>query len=607
MTAKGSGMRRREILKGLAAASLWPALPVSARVLRDHGKRLMRRVRPSDAAWPAPAQWATLRAQVGGNLIAPHALFAACQSAPGAPACIDVEKSIRNPFYIGDQPGGTEVSGWLNAWSPAASAYAVKARHAADVAAAVNFAREKHLRLVVKGGGHSYQGTSNAADSLLVWTRAMNAVTLHDAFVPQGCAGKTAPVTAVTAGAGAMWIDLYNAVTTLAGRYVQGGGCTSVGTAGLVQSGGFGSFSKGFGTAASHLLEAEVVTADGQVRTVNACQDPDLFWALKGGGGGSWGVVTRQTLRTFDLPHYFGAAFGTIKARSDAAFRQLIARFVAHYASHLLNPHWGEQVHLGPDNTLTISMVCQGLDAAAARAAWQPFFTWVRSAKQEFDVTGDLNALVISPRYWWDLRRNPYLIPDGRPGAPAYHGWWKGDAAQVGMLLHGFESLWMPVALLRPTRQGALTAALFAASRYKELELHFNKGLAGAPAEAIAAARATATHPAVLDAFVLVIIADGEGPAYPGMPHSSIDEAAARRKSDRIAAAARELRMLVPNAGSYVSESNYFNSRWQAAYWGGNYRRLRAVKAKYDPEGLFFGHNGVGSEDWSVDGFTRTG
>ena len=61
------------------------------------------------------------------------------------------------------------------------------ARNAKDIAAAVNFAREHRLRLVVKGGGHSYQGTSNAADSLLVWTRHMNDITLHDAFVPQGC------------------------------------------------------------------------------------------------------------------------------------------------------------------------------------------------------------------------------------------------------------------------------------------------------------------------------------------------------------------------------------------------------------------------------------
>ena len=72
-------------------------------------------------------------------------------------ACRDMHTNLGNPLYIGDQPAGTEVSGWFDAWTPAASAYAVKAKTAADVAAAVNFAREHRLRLVVKGGRlHSY-------------------------------------------------------------------------------------------------------------------------------------------------------------------------------------------------------------------------------------------------------------------------------------------------------------------------------------------------------------------------------------------------------------------------------------------------------------------
>jgi FAD/FMN-containing dehydrogenase len=67
----------------------------------------------------------------------------------------------------------------------------------------------------------------------------------------------------------------------------------------------------------------------------------------------------------------------------------------------------------------------------------------------------------------------------------------------------------------------------------------------------------------------------------------------------------RKVRKIAPNAGSYVLESNYFNRSWQNAYWGKNYSKLRAIKTKYDPSGLFFVHHGVGSEDWSEDGFTR--
>jgi FAD/FMN-containing dehydrogenase len=559
-------------------------------------------VRPGDSAWPDAARWEELNDDVGGNLLVPQALFGSCAADPNGSSCRDAFDHIRNPYWIGDQPAGTEVSGWLDAWTPAPSAYAIRARNAADVARGVIFARAHNLRLVVKGGSHSYLGTSNAPDSLLIWTRAMRKVTLHDAFVGAGCEGAAAPVPAVSAEAGAVWMDLYTAVTTEAGRYVQGGGCTTVGVAGLVQSGGFGSFSKGFGTVAAGLLEAEIVMANGRVSIVNECNDPDLFWALKGGGGGTFGVVTRVTLRTHDLPAFFGFAGGTITAASEAAFAELIARFVDFYGDDLLNRHWGEQVTLAPDNTLGISMVCQGLDNSEAQDAWRPFFDWVRSSG-DLLVTTPLRTGAEDARSWWQV--DDSMIPDTRPGAPESRGWWQGDQGQVGAFIHGYDSLWLPASLLEPDRRRVLAAALFAASRHKTVQLHFNKGLAGAPPEAIAAARETATNPAAFDAFALAIVADGEGAAYPGVAGAAVDLAAARKNASAIGLAAAKLREIEPNAGSYVSESNYFNRSWQSAYWGPNYSRLRTIKDRYDPDGLFIVHHGVGSEDWSADGFTR--
>ena len=175
-------MHRRKLLKSVAALPLLALAPALIAAVPAP----LRRVRPGDPAWPNAADWRKLDEIVGGALLEVRSLFSACVSDGGSVGCRDVLANIQNPFYIGDQPAGTQVSGWLDAWTPAPSAYAVKARTSADVAAAINFARDRRLRLAVKGGGHSYQGTSSAPDSLLIWLRAMHQVTVHDSFVPAG-------------------------------------------------------------------------------------------------------------------------------------------------------------------------------------------------------------------------------------------------------------------------------------------------------------------------------------------------------------------------------------------------------------------------------------
>ena len=437
----------------------------------------------------------------------------------------------------------------------------------------------------------------------------MNNIVLHDAFVAQGCAA-AAPQAAVTVEAGAIWMHVYDAVTTKAGRYVQGGGCATVGVAGLIQSGGFGSFSKNYGMAAAGLLEAEIVTADGAVRVANSCTNPELFWGIKGGGGGSLGVVARLTLRTHELPVWFGIAFLTVKATSDAAFRRLIGRFVNFYSERLFNPSWGESVGFRPSNILAVSMVSQGLDKPQAEDVWRPLMDWIAGSPQDFTLDKAPLVASLPARHLWDadfIREHApgLMIPDQRPGAPAGDVWWAGDQGQVGWFLHGYQSLWLPAVLLDKDQQERIADALFAATRHWSVALHFNKGLAGAPADAVAAAKDTATNPAVLTAFALAIIAAGSAPAYPGIPGREPDLMAARRDAGAIDMAMGELRKLVPDGGSYVSETNFFESDWQRSFWGENYPRLRAVKATYDPDGLFFVHHGIGSEDWSADGFAR--
>ena len=162
-----ASMNRRAFLKAIgSAALLLPMLPS-----RVWANTSFTRRRPSDATWPSDAAWKGLKDAVGGNLIQVDFPLSNLKTDPNSDAAKQLVENLKNPYYIGDEPGLTQTLGWVDAWATHPSIYAVAARNANDIAEAVNFARENNLRLAVKGGGHSYQGTSNAPDSLLIWTR----------------------------------------------------------------------------------------------------------------------------------------------------------------------------------------------------------------------------------------------------------------------------------------------------------------------------------------------------------------------------------------------------------------------------------------------------
>jgi hypothetical protein len=128
-------MNRRAFLKAIGSAALLPILP------RGPGASTsFRRRRPSDANWPSQPAWKRLDEAVGGNLIPLNFPLSLSKTDPASLPAELLSENLRNPYYIGEQPGLTQTLGWVDAWATKPSVYAVAARNADHIAAAVNFA-----------------------------------------------------------------------------------------------------------------------------------------------------------------------------------------------------------------------------------------------------------------------------------------------------------------------------------------------------------------------------------------------------------------------------------------------------------------------------------
>lgn len=212
----------------------------------------------TSAVGPTPADWRSLASRVQGTL-----------ARPGS-SSYGVVRLTQNPRYDGARPLAV-----------------LSVADAADVATAFAFAQEHGIPVAVRSGGHSYPGWSAGDGALVVDVRPLDRVSLSG--------------TSATVGSGASLVQVYDALGTR-GRGIAGGSCPTVGIAGLTQGGGVGVLTRAHGLTCDSVTAMQVVLADGRVVTASADSEPDLFWALRGGGGGHLGVVTSFTFTTFAAP-----------------------------------------------------------------------------------------------------------------------------------------------------------------------------------------------------------------------------------------------------------------------------------------------------------------
>lgn len=202
----------------------------------------------------------------------------------------------------------------------------VNASSVEDIQAAICFAEEHDLYLTIKNTGHDHLGRSSGDGSFAIWTHNMKGRDWHDTFIPANAPEHVQGIPAVTLQAGEQWLDVYQDATAH-NRIVVGGSARTVGAAGgYLLGGGHSPWSFYYGLAVDNLLEMTIVTPTGKHVTINEYSDPEYFWAVRGGGGSAWGVVTSVTYKTHPLPTHISVAFFQANTTSVEAWRKVYAK-----------------------------------------------------------------------------------------------------------------------------------------------------------------------------------------------------------------------------------------------------------------------------------------
>jgi hypothetical protein len=219
------------------------------------------------------------------------------------------------------------------------------------------------------------------------------------------------------------------------------------------------------------------------------------------------------------------------------------------------------------------------------RILTRSFEPCLKQSPHDFSLEKPIEILAIPARHFWDakyLRANhpTSSLPMTAQALRKVILFGRVMRTRPGNSCTATRSAWLPASLLEADRQNALSEALVAATRHWGVSLHFNKGFAGAPNYCLAEAKETAMNPVALDAFALAITASHGPPAFQYIAGHEPDLTKARGEASAVRAAMAELLKIVPNAGSYLAESDYFQREWQHSFWGANYERLAAIKQK---------------------------
>ncbi|EAQ88599.1 hypothetical protein CHGG_05218 [Chaetomium globosum CBS 148.51] len=539
---------------------------------------------PGDWKYPSRLTWGVFNLLTGGALIETVPIGAVCYPNSGvydAAKCADILEnwtqsdthardptSVMSPLYTGEtcMPQNGATSQCTLGGFPS---YAVKAESVYQIQLAVNFARTLGLRLVVKNTGHDFLGKSCGSGALSIWTHNLKKIKFLNSVKTPSYTGA-----ALEIGAGVQVGELYAAANKY-GVTAVGGECKGVGVAGGYSAGGGHSpLSSKYGLGSDQILSLDVVLPNGRFVTASETKNTDLFWALRGGGGSTFGVVTAMTVKAHPKLNMAGVTWtinsGNDTANSDAVFWEAMYAYWAKFPEYAEEDVYGYSMIFprGPGAGYTWTMnpwMVPGMSLTDFKAMVQPLFdewtamgfafepvffehdnfydAWTRHFPTEAVANSNLRtASRLFPRSAWD------------------------DVAHRNAMFDEVRSI---------VDEGSAL-----------IQYNMNPSApAGTPA--------SGANSHWRDAIWFGIMGTGWAP---GISQTEL-EAVQRKITDNWMG-----RLRVYGPGGYLNEGDVMEPDFADAFYGTNYDRLLQIKRKVDPYDLFWAPTAVGSERWKIAG-----
>ncbi|CAF1308996.1 unnamed protein product [Adineta steineri] len=537
-------------------------------------ERRCRCLSNNSSCWPNASVWQTFNESINGQLIFPKPSAAVCNSnPPNVNACITVTEKWPNSFWRSEQAGAMQSAHWENSSCSiffnsttcnqgSVPILAVNATLPEHVQATLQLVNRYNLRLVIKTTGHDFSGRSTANGALLLWLHHMKNFTFINNTL--SCTGENIS-NAIRIGAGIQWGEVYKWLAQYNLVAIGGASSTVGASGGFLQGGGHSLLSRWKGFAADQVIEYDVIMADGRRQTVNSCQNVDLFWALRGGGGGTFAVVLSVTLRTYPSPSMI-SCIHFLKPPNNTRYASFVHHFVQLLPT-LADSGWAGYFYLTMETFTLVFFLPNGNNDIAnttinqlmnnftdfnfkqpAYHSYPTFISFFVKILESSSATG--NNVILGSRLIPEIiiRNQPNQVADTFLQVKDGNG-----SLLIGHLVAGGKaSDTTQNNSINPAWRTALLHMIYARSWNDSTSIEDQEKLAKLVTEKVE---------------ILQTIAGGS------------------------------------QSGSYMNEADPNERDWQQKFFGSLeiYNRLKSIKDNVDPNGIFQCRQCIGSDDWSID------